>query len=335
MFREAAEAAEAVRRQRERNRDLLAALGERLRCDPPRALLTLARGSSDSAATFARYMVETRARTLTSSLSPSVASVYQAVPDLNGTVALAISQSGRSPDLITAAKQAKDQGAYVIAMVNADGSPLAAFADVEIPLSAGPERSVAASKSFVSSLAAILDLLAVWTGERRLQLAMAQLPDQLEQAWALDWSSALPILKQSSDMYVIGRGPGFAIAQEAALKLKETCAIHAEAFSGAELRHGPKALVRNGFPVLMFGQDDESRASMIELAADLAERGAAVISAGLPGAPGIRLPTTSADAVTAPILQIVSFYRLVNALAVALGRDPDRPPNLSKVTETL
>jgi glucosamine--fructose-6-phosphate aminotransferase (isomerizing) len=257
------------------------------------------------------------------------------VPDLNETVVLAISQSGRSPDLITAAKQAKAQGARVIAMVNAEGSPLASFADVEIPLSAGPERSVAASKSFVSSLAAILELLGAWTGERALQLPMRQLSHQMQQAWDLDWSAALPILKEATDMYVIGRGPGFAIAQEAALKLKETCAIHAEAFSGAELRHGPMALVRNGFPVLMFGQDDESRASMVELAADLADRGATVISAGLPGAPGVRLPTVNADAVTAPILQIVSFYRLVNALAVALGRDPDRPPNLSKVTETL
>jgi glucosamine--fructose-6-phosphate aminotransferase (isomerizing) len=220
-------------------------------------------------------------------------------------------------------------------MVNAEDSPLASLADVDISLAAGPERSVAATKSFVASLAAIIDLVATWTEDRKLHSSLVGLPARIEQAWEEDWSHALPILKQATDMYVIGRGYGFPTAQEAALKLKETCAIHAEAFSGAELRHGPMALVRNGFPVLLFGQDDESRASMIELAGDLAGRGASVMSSGLPGAPGIRLPGINADAAIAPILQIVSFYRLVNAVAISRGRDPDRPPNLSKVTETL
>jgi glucosamine--fructose-6-phosphate aminotransferase (isomerizing) len=136
-------------------------------------------------------------------------------------------------------------------------------------------------------------------------------------------------------MYVVGRGHGLGIAQEAALKLKETCAIHAEAFSAAEVRHGPMALVREGFPVLMLGQGDQSLESVQALAVDFAERGATMISAGVRSASGIALPVLESDALTGPILQIASFYRLVNALALELGRDPDRPPHLAKVTKTL
>src|SRR2546430_11256778 len=163
MFREAGEAAEVVRRQRSRNAAVIRKLGERLRSHRPRAVVTLARGSSDHAATFARYLIERSAGVLTSSLSPSIASSYGATPDLAGTVALAISQSGRSPDLLTAAEQARVKGAFLVAMVNDEESPLAATADLTIPLAAGPERSVAASKSFIATLAAILDLLAGWT----------------------------------------------------------------------------------------------------------------------------------------------------------------------------
>jgi glucosamine--fructose-6-phosphate aminotransferase (isomerizing) len=136
-------------------------------------------------------------------------------------------------------------------------------------------------------------------------------------------------------MYVVGRGHGLGIAQEAALKLKETCGIHAEAFSAAEVRHGPMAIVGNGFPVLLFGQADESLDSVAALAGEFASRGAEVISAGIPDAPGVVLPVIEADPLTAPILEVASFYRLANSLALARGRDPDRPPHLTKVTETL
>jgi glucosamine--fructose-6-phosphate aminotransferase (isomerizing) len=136
-------------------------------------------------------------------------------------------------------------------------------------------------------------------------------------------------------MYVAGRGHGLAVAQEAALKLKETCGIHAEAFSAAEIRHGPVATIRRDSPVLLFGQPDESLESVESLATEFAANGAQVISVGVPGTPGICLPMINADPLITPILEIASFYRLVNSLALALGRDPDRPPHLNKVTETL
>jgi glucosamine--fructose-6-phosphate aminotransferase (isomerizing) len=334
MLREAAEAPDVVRRQRRRNAASVAQLGERLRSNRPRALVTLARGSSDHAATFARYLIERRTGVLTSSVSPSIASIYGAMPDLSDMVALAISQSGRSPDLIAAADQARAKGALIVAMVNDEESPLAAMADCAIPLAAGPERSVAATKSFIASLAAILGLLAAWTGDPAIDSALASLPENLERAWDLDWSPALDVLAAANDLYVVGRGHGFGVAQEAALKLKETCGIHAEPFSGAEVRHGPMALLRPGFPVVLFAQGDETLESMAELAASMSARGASVITAGMANAPGLHLPVVQADPLIAPVLQISSFYRLTNSLAVARGLDPDRPPHLSKVTET-
>jgi glucosamine--fructose-6-phosphate aminotransferase (isomerizing) len=335
MFREAGEAGAAVRRQRRANVPTVAALAERLRRTPPRAVVTLARGSSDNAATFGRYLIERRAHVLTSSASPSIASVYEAAPDMAGALVLAISQSGRSPDLIAAAEQAQAHGATLVALVNDESAPLARMADTCLPLGAGAETSVAATKSFVASLSAMLDLIAAWTQDTELAAALDALPDLLDRAWQLDWSAALPLLTRADHLYAVARGHGFGIAQEAALKIKETCGFHAEAFSAAEVRHGPMALVGAGFPVLLFGQADESRESVTELAADFAARGAAVIHAALPGAPGLALPTLDADPLIAPLLQIQSFYRLANALAVARGRDPDRPPHLAKVTETV
>jgi glucosamine--fructose-6-phosphate aminotransferase (isomerizing) len=335
MFREAEQASEVVRLQRRRNVRTIGSLARRLRGSKPRAVVTLARGSSDHAATFARYLVETRAGVLTSSASPSVGSIYDATPDLAGTLVLVISQSGRSPDLLAAAQQASAQGALLVAMVNDEDSPLAGMADVVIPLCAGTERSVAATKSFIASLAATIDLLAAWTGDAQIGSALSDLPDKLSQAWNLDWTAALPELGSANAMYVVGRGHALGVVQEAALKLKETCGIQAEGFSAAEVRHGPMAVVREGFPVLLFGQLDESLESVAALATEFAARGTRVISAGIPQAPGTILPVVTADPLIAPILGIASFYRLVNQLALSRGLDPDRPAHLTKVTETL
>jgi glucosamine--fructose-6-phosphate aminotransferase (isomerizing) len=335
MFAEAAEAPAVVARQAVRHRAARSALAAALRRDPPRAVVTLARGSSDHAATVARYLVETHLRLMTSSASPSAASVYDAAPDYDGTLMLAISQSGKSPDLLSAAGMARQGGARLVALVNDETSPLATMADTCLPLDAGRERSVAATKSFIASVAALLHLIAEWSDDEALLRALEDLPALLDKAWTLDWSAALPVLRQANNLYVVARGPGFGIAQEMALKIKETCGFHAEAFSAAEVRHGPMAIVEKGFPVLLLGQDDESLQSVAGLAPEFADRGALVISAGLEDAPGIHLPALKAHPALQPLLQVQSFYRLANALAIARGRDPDRPPHLAKVTETV
>lgn len=335
MHGEAAQAAQAVRDQLFRNTEAMERIGERLRELAPRAVVTCARGSSDHAATFAKYLIETRLGVNTSSAAPSVSSIYDARTSLAGTLCLAISQSGASPDLLAAVRHARETGALVVALVNAEDSPLARLADHAVPLCAGPETSVAATKSFIASLAAIIHLVACWTGDKALYDALRKAPKQLEHAWQLDWSAAIERLRTASDLYVVGRGLGLGVAQEAALKFKETCGLHAEAVSAAELRHGPMALVKAGFPVLMLSQNDEARASIETLAMELVARQAAVMIAGSRCPQALNLPAEPADPVIEPMLLIQSFYRLANALSLARGLDPDHPPYLRKVTETV
>lgn len=334
MFREAAEAADVLRAQFVNNHSDAIKLGAKLRGLAPRAVVTCARGSSDHAATFAKYLVETRLGVLTSSASPSVSSVYAVRQDLRECAFLAISQSGQSPDLVLAARAAKSAGATVIALVNSDDSPLAAVADHQLPLFAGVEQSVAATKSYIASLAAIVHLVAAWTDDETLIDTLRSAPDALARAWQLDWNAALPTLRDTRHLYVIGRGVGLGIAQEAALKCKETSGLHAEAFSGAEVRHGPQALLMANFPALLFTQNDETRLDMETLARDLIARNVEVMFAGssVPGA--TVLPTIDAHPVIQPLLLAQSFYKFANALSVARGYDPDRPPHLRKITET-
>ena len=335
MHREAAQSAQAVRDQLFANAELMERLGERLRVLAPPVVVTCARGSSDHAATFAKYLIETRLGVPTSSAAPSVSSVYDARPRFQGALCLAISQSGASPDLLATVRKARDAGAIVVALLNAENTPLAELAHHVVPLAAGPETSVAATKSFIASLSAVTHLISAWGRDRELSEALREAPKQLERAWSLDWSAALAPLTGANDLYVIGRGIGLGVAQEAALKLKETCGLHAEAVSAAEVRHGPMALVGTGFPVLMFSQNDEARASIELLAMELATRGAAVMIAGSRCPKALSLSAQPAHPVIEPMLLIQSFYRLANAVALARGLDPDHPPHLHKVTETV
>jgi glucosamine--fructose-6-phosphate aminotransferase (isomerizing) len=336
MFREAAAAPGLVSAQIERNESLTARLADRLRRSPPRAVTTLGRGSSDNVATFARYLIETRLGVMTASSSPSVSSIYEAAPGMDDTLCLVISQSGRSPDLLAAAQAAAAAGAQVIALVNAEGSPLAALAHHTIPLRAGPELSVAATKSFIAGLAAVAQLVALWSEDDEFRTALTALPDQLEQAWVQDWSAAVAPLRGAEHLYVVARGVGFAIAQEAALKFKETCGLHAEAFSAAEIRHGPMALVGPSFPVLAFTQGDATGEGVEAAVAAFTRQGAPVIQVGGAASAGVvSLPSVAAHPALEPIGQIQSFYRLADGLARVRGFDPDRPSHLAKVTETL
>jgi glucosamine--fructose-6-phosphate aminotransferase (isomerizing) len=335
MHIEAGQAAQAVRDQLFSNAEHMERLGERLRLLAPRAVVTCARGSSDHAATFAKYLIETRLGVLTSSAAPSVSSVYDTRPELANSVCLAISQSGASPDLLAAIGKAREAGAMVVALVNAQDSPLAQRADHVVPLCAGPETSVAATKSFIASLAAIIHLVACWAEDRELSEEIRKAPKHLERAWRLDWSAAVGHLQSANNLFVVGRGMGLGVAQEAALKLKETCALHAEAVSAAELHHGPMALVRAGFPVLVFSQNDEARAGVEVLAGELVARKADVMIAGSRCQGALHLATEPAHPVIEPMLIAQTFYRMANALSLARGLDPDRPPNLRKVTETV
>ena len=273
---------------------------------------------------------------MTSSAAPSVASVYGKKLNLRRALYVGISQSGTSPDIVSHATMARDQGAMVIALVNDAESPLARVASHVIPLGAGPETSVAATKSYIVSLGALALLVATLGNNRRLLEALRAVPEMMAAAWQCDWSALLDALKPANNMFVLGRGVGYALALEAALKLKETARLHAEAYSTAEVRHGPLAVVGNGLPLLVFVQNDATRASVLRLAADTQALGAQVFVVGARHSGLIDLPCPKPPhALLAPLVQAQSLYRFANDLSIARGYEPDAPPHLSKVTETV
>ncbi|MFJ5368752.1 SIS domain-containing protein, partial [Bosea sp. CER48] len=270
LTREAAEAAEVAARQIAANGDALARLGERLRRRRPAFIATCARGSSDHAMTYGKYLLERTLGLPVASLGPSLASVYGEELDLSGAVFIAASQSGRSPDALRLTETARRGGALTIGLINDMQSPLAGLVDVALPLGAGPETSVAATKSFLATGIALLHLTAAWSCERGLSDALVRSPELLRQAGLCDWSPLFDRLAGATSLYVIGRGLGLGIAQEMALKFKETCRIHAEAFSAAEVLHGPLALVGPGFPALVLDPGDEGSASTLAAARTIA-----------------------------------------------------------------
>ncbi|MCR5871189.1 SIS domain-containing protein [Sphingomonas sp. J344] len=334
MESEAGEAADAVARMLDANRATFARIAARLVAHPPETVITCARGSSDHAATYAKYLIETRTGVPVVSAALSVATLFDAPVVPGNRLVIAISQSGRSPDLLATVALHRRAGAFVVALVNAEDAPLRDLADEVIALSAGPERSVAATKSYIASLAAVAALTGAWAKDATIANGVAQLPDLLRAAWALDWSAGVSALAGADNLFVLGRGHGYGIAQEAALKFKETCALHAESFSAAEVRHGPMAIVGRDFHVLAFGGSDRAGASVRETATEFRARGAKLLLAD-PVAADAELPALAAHPAIEPILMVQSFYALANAVALARGLNPDAPPHLRKVTETL
>jgi glutamine---fructose-6-phosphate transaminase (isomerizing) len=337
MEAEIAQAGSAARRQLALNARATDEAARRLRALKPAFVVTIARGSSDHAALFLKYAVEIRLGLACASLGPSIASLYRAPLRLGGAVAVTISQSGRSPDIVAMQRAAKDAGATTVALVNDVQSPVADEVDALLPLHAGPEHSVAATKSMIASLIAGVSLVARWAEDAELTAALDRLPAILEASRDHPPEAAVETLARSASLFVIGRGATFAVAAEAALKLKETSAIHAEAFSSAEVLHGPAGIIGPGFPVLCFAPADEAREGFFETVDRLASFGAAPLVVDI--APHPRLPTLVAPGgghpLLTPIVALHAFYRLAEATACRRGRDPDQPPHLMKVTRTV
>ncbi len=332
---EAGQAPAAVARLLQAEAGAYAALGASLRQQPPLSVLTLARGSSDHAAHYMAYLVMARLGRLVTSLPMSLLTLYQAQLDCQGLLALAFSQSGQSPDLVEPLRWLGSHGARTVAFVNDATSPLARAAQQTLALHAGPEHSVAATKSFICQLAAGASLVAAWQQDAAFNGALAALPAALQVAQRQDWSAAVQALQTAERLYVIGRGTGLAVAMEAALKFKEVCGLHADAYSSAEVQHGPMALVGPGFPMLVLAPPGPAQPGLLQLAAQMRERGALVLLAAPPGTPGATLPLapTGHDDL-APLAVAQSFYGMVEALAQARGLDPDKPRHLNKITRT-
>lgn len=335
MLEEARQAPRAVARQLSSDQEACAALGSLLREKPPQAMLTVARGSSDHAAHYMAYLVMARLGRLVTSLPMSLVTLYQSRLQCEGLLSMAFSQSGQSPDLVAPTRFFRGGGARTLAFVNDAGSPLAEAAEWVFPLHAGAETSVAATKSYIAQLVAGARFVAHWQNDAQLTSALDRLPEALETACAQDWSPAVQALAGADRLFVIGRGTGLAIAMEAALKFKEVCGIQAEAFSGAEVKHGPMALVDEGYPLLVFAPRGPAQAGLLALAQETRQRGARVLLAAPAGTPGAELPLAATRAEDLdPICAVQSFYPMVEALARERGLDPDKPRHLAKVTKT-
>jgi glucosamine--fructose-6-phosphate aminotransferase (isomerizing) len=329
------EAPATVRRQSEVLRAPVRELVAHLRKNTPHVVMSCARGSSANAAVFGKYLIERHLGIPVAAAAPSIATIYRKQLRLRGQLFLAISQSGRSDDLVEAALMAKAAGAVAAAIVNDVDSPLAAAVDIILPMAAGHESGIAATKTFVATLAALLRVVAAWADDNTLAAAIAHLPERLDRAGELDWSAGLPVLAGVSSLVTLGRGPTFAIASEAALKLKEGCDLHAEAFSGAAFLHGPIALVAPRYPVMMFLPTDAAGVGMQELAANLSQKGAVVLRTGAGHDTSIGLPALPADHPdTDAVCLVQSFYGFLGELAARRGTDLLTPRHLQKITRT-
>lgn len=302
---------------------------------PCHVALTVARGSSDHAASYFASLAMSRLGVPVASLPMSIATLQAAPLRVAGELAIAFSQSGKSPDLVDTMTTLRRAGARTVSCVNSPASDLAQACEWQLPVLAGPERSVAATKSYIAMLSLSAQLVAFWQRDAELLDALRALPAVLGRAAMLDWSPAVDTLRGAERMIVIGRGLGLAVAQEAALKLKETSGIQAEAFSSAEVRHGPMELIDRDYPLLVFAPRGPEQVGLVRLAADMRERGARVLLAAPADVPEANLPlATTGHVALDPIAAVQSFYMMAAALAAARGRDPDQPRYLNKITET-
>ncbi len=340
IINEIREVPSLLERQLEANTGVIRDLARAIRQRTPRFAMTVARGSSDHAANFVQYALETQLGLPTASAAPSVMTAYNAKLKLEGALVLAISQSGQSPDVVQTLRGAREGGALTVAIVNAPNSPLEAAAEFVLPMCAGVEQAVAATKSFIASVFAPLMLIAELEPSSGLESALERLPDAAQNALALEEiaSDRAERYRYAEAMVVLARGLHYPLAREAALKLKETCVISAEAFSAAEFAHGPIILIEPGFPVLAFQARDATASGTLERYRDLQTRGAELILIGddVPdlGAT-IRLPTTATGhALTDPIPAMIAAYFFAAHLSLAKGLNPDAPRSLSKVTKT-
>lgn len=326
MFQEASETPQVIAQQRQANQQACEALATRLRQQPPTLIFMIGRGTSDHAGVFAKYLFEVGCSIPVCAAAPSVAGVFGSQLNLNGALAIVISQSGRSPDILRQTEAAKRGGAITLALVNDVDSPLAELVDFVLPLHANQEKAVAATKSYLATLHALCQLFGCWMGDEALTDSLNLLPSQLQRVQSLPPQLTEDDLQDVKHCVVLGRGFGYAIGREVALKLKEVLGIHAEAFSSAEFLHGPVTLAHNHLLVLDIGIADESLESHQQQIRDVEKRGARVRS--LTVASGLH-PRLHA------LLVMQRFYLDIESIAAELGLNPDEPIGLKKVTQTL
>jgi len=332
MARETAEIPAAAERLLARAK-IFATIVERIERAKPRIVVFCGRGSSGHVGVYLRYLFETRLGLLASAAAPSVVTAYRRPLDLRDALFAVVSQSGHSPDLINATEVARKFGALTLAIINDENSPTAAASELVLPIAAGTEHSVAATKTVALSMIAGAQLVAALARDRDLNKGLQCLPARLSAALACDWSAWADCAAGAPATFVVGRGYGLGCVREIALKVAEVLRVPTLGYSAAELRHGPRASITAATPVLVLRQNDEAAATVDELIRDLNDAGERVFIAGGPtgGLPWIG----DGHPVCDPVLMLVPAYRAIEAVARRQSFDPDNPPYLSKVTRTL
>ncbi|MDQ7801642.1 MAG: SIS domain-containing protein [Armatimonadota bacterium] len=323
-------------------RPLARRLAARWRLDPPGLVVFVARGSSDNAALYGRYLWEATLGVPVSLAAPSVVTLYRGRLRLRGSWVVGLSQSGRSPDVVTFLRRGRQGGAFTVAVTNDPDSPLARESHVVLPLYAGRERSVAATKTYVAELFVLSVLAAEAAKDRRLVSAHERLPGQVAAALRVE-DAASDLARRwegAAACVVTGRGYNYATAREAALKLKEAAYLPAEALSSADFLHGPVALVGPGFPVLVVASPGRARRHLQDVVRMLGRRGAQVAVVSSDPAVlgcvqhGLEVPAGTPEELT-PHVYAVAVQLFSYHLGVRRGTDPDRPRGLRKVTRVL
>jgi glucosamine--fructose-6-phosphate aminotransferase (isomerizing) len=337
---EAAETPALAAQQFERLTRELPVLVARLDHLAPALVATIARGSSDHAAAFAGYLFGLQMGLPTASVPPSIASVYGRTLRLDKALVLAISQSGASPDLCAAAESAKAAGAFTLGLINMAESALGRAVEAQIETGAGNERAVAATKSFILTLTALVHLVAAWSRNASLLRALESLPATLAQCESVDWDAAMRLLEGQEDVFVVGRGPALPVAREFALKLKEVCGIHAEAMSAAEMLHGPISIASPSLPAIVLAGDRYARPTVEAVVSRLRAAGAPVVLVGTGSKTAQEASTIVAipqapDPLLEPVVAAQAAYPFFAALARARGKDPDCSPHIRKITRTI
>jgi glucosamine--fructose-6-phosphate aminotransferase (isomerizing) len=307
-----------------------------------RRVLFAARGSSDNAAVYGRYLLETHAGVAGGLVSPSVATHYRSRLDLSDALVVSVSQSGATEEIVATQAWARTCGAATVAVANVPDAPLVAAADLALVTAAGPELAVPATKSYLAQLVAMAVLgTALAPDPTALDAALDRVATEVERLLAhrAGVEDAAAVLHHASYAVVTGRGLLMGTALETALKLEETCLRPVRGYSYADLRHGPISVVTSGMTaVLVAAQDGPLLSPMVELARDLADRGATIVGIGgdgaFAGACTLHVPGPDLPEPLAPLGAIVPAQLVVEALARRLGLDPDNPRGLAKVTTT-
>ncbi len=317
-------------------------IADRVLAFAPRFVVIAARGSSDNAARYAQYLFGAHNRLPVCLATPSLFTFYDAAPSLAGALVIGVSQSGQSPDIVAVVESGRRQGALTLAITNRPGSPLAAAAEHTLPLLAGEERAVAATKTYTAQLCALAMLSAALEGGEARWAELSRAPGLVERAIALNAGvdGKVDRYRYAEHFAVVGRGFNYATAFEVALKMKETSYLVAEPYSPADLLHGPVAMIDRGFPVLLVAPTGRVLSDVAQLADQLEHRSAELVvisdDAGVLGRARVALPLpVEMPEWVSPMVAVVPGQMFAVALARARGLDPDRPRGLRKVTETL